>query len=51
MRTPLCLIPEGGNVYTIMYAAYNQPNKRFHPMGMVKVKMDLKVLEALVKGL
>jgi hypothetical protein len=51
MRTPLCLIPEGDNVYTIIYAAYNQPNKRFHPMGMVKVKMDPKVLEELLKGL
>jgi hypothetical protein len=49
MRTPLCLIPEGDNVYTIVYAAYNQPNKRFHPMGMVKVKMDPKVLEELLK--
>jgi hypothetical protein len=51
MRTPLCLIPEGDNVYTIVYAAYNQPNKRFHPMGMVKVKMEPKMLEELLKGL
>jgi len=51
MRTPLCLLPEGDNVYTILYAAYNQPNKRFHPMGMVKVKMDPQVLDALLKAL
>lgn len=44
MRTPLCLIPEGNNIYTIVYAAINN-NKRFHPMGMVKVKMDPNVLE------
>lgn len=50
MRTPLCLIPEGDNVYTIMYAAYNQPNKRFHPMGMVKVKMNPEMLDQLLKG-
>jgi hypothetical protein len=51
MRTPLCLIPEGDNVYTIVYAAYNQPNKRFHPMGMVKVKMNPEVMEERLKGL
>lgn len=38
MRTPLCLIPEGNNVYTILYAAIDN-KKRFHPVGMVKVKM------------
>ena len=51
MRTPLCLIPEGNNVYTIVYAAYAEPNKRFHPMGMVKVKMNPDVLEQLVNEL
>jgi hypothetical protein len=48
MRTPLCLIPEGDNVYTIVYAAFAEPNKRFHPMGMVKVRMKPQVLEQLL---
>ena len=48
MRTPLCLIPEGDNVYTIVYAAFAEPNKRFHPMGMVKVRMKPEVLEQLL---
>ena len=47
MRTPLCLIPEGNNIYTILFAAIN--GKRFHPVGMVKVKMDTQVLEQLLK--
>ena len=37
MRTPLCLIPEGDNVYTIVYTAWD--DTRFHPIGMVKVKL------------
>lgn len=41
MRTPLCLIPEGDDVYTILYAAIVN-NKRFHPIGMVKVTLTLK---------
>ena len=49
MRTPLCLISEGDNVYTIVYAAFAEPNKRFHPMGMVKVRMKPGVLEQLLK--
>jgi hypothetical protein len=47
MRTPLCLIPEGNNVYTIVYAAINE--KRFHPMGMVQVRMNMEVLNARLK--
>jgi hypothetical protein len=38
MRTPLCLIPEGNDIYTIVYAAINE--NRFHPMGMVQVKLN-----------
>jgi hypothetical protein len=38
MRTPLCLIPEGNDVYTIVYTAINE--NRFHPMGMVQVKLN-----------
>lgn len=46
MRTPLCLIPEGDDVYTILFAAIN--GKRFHPIGRVQVKMDTGVLDALL---
>jgi len=38
MRTPLGLIPEGNNVYTIMFTAW-KPGGRFHPIGMVRVKL------------
>lgn len=38
MRTPLCLIPEGNDVYTILYNAITKD--RFHPMGMVKVRLN-----------
>ncbi|MDR2914430.1 MAG: hypothetical protein LBV74_06330 [Tannerella sp.] len=50
MRTPLCLMPEGDGVYTIIYAAINN-NRRYHPMGMVQVKMDMKVLDEIAAGL
>jgi hypothetical protein len=50
MRTPLCLIPEGNDVYTIMYAAIDL-KKRFHPMGMVKVKLNRAVMESRWKEL
>lgn len=46
MRTPICLIPEGDNVYTILYAAIDL-KKRFHPMGMVKVRLNTDALKAL----
>lgn len=46
MRTPLCLVPEGNDVYTIVYAAIDTA-KRFHPMGMVKVKLNTDVLKKL----
>lgn len=48
MRTPLCLIDEGNDVYTIIYAAIVN-NKRFHPIGMVKVKLNRDVMEAKQK--
>ncbi len=59
MRTPLCLIPEGDDVYTIVYTAWvhddtsDNPNAktRFNPVGMVKVKIDNKVLDEIAKGL
>ena len=50
MRTPLCLIDEGDNVYTIVYAAI-QHTKRFHPMGMVQVKMNADVWNQRIKEL
>lgn len=43
MRTPVCLIPEGNDVYTILYAAIDA-SRRFHPMGMVKVRLNRKAL-------
>lgn len=46
MRTPVCLIPEGDDIYTIVYAAI-ETERRFHPMGMVKVKLNRNVLEAM----
>jgi hypothetical protein len=48
MRTPLCLIPEGNDIYTIVYAAIVSL-KRFHPMGMVKVRLNRDVMEAKMK--
>jgi hypothetical protein len=50
MRTPLCLIPEGNDIYTIVYAAIDL-EKRFHPMGMVKVKLNREALAERVKKL
>lgn len=59
MRTPLCLIPEGDEVYTIVYTAWvhddtsDNPNAktRFNPVGMVKVKIDNRVLDEIAKRL
>lgn len=50
MRTPLGLIPEGDDIYTIVYAAINN-DMRFHPMGMVQVKLNREVLEEITKKL
>jgi hypothetical protein len=50
MRTPLCLIPEGNDVYTIVYNAIDL-KKRFHPTGMVKVKLNRDVMESRLKEL
>lgn len=59
MRTPLCLIPEGDDVYTIVYTAWVHDDTsdnlhaktRFNPVGMVQVKLDRKVLEDIARGL
>lgn len=48
MRTPLCLIPEGNDVYTIVYNAIDL-KKRFHPTGMVKLKLNREVMDARLK--
>ncbi|MBF4470485.1 hypothetical protein [Flavobacterium sp. HJJ] len=50
MRTPLCLIPEGNDVYTIVYNAIDL-KKRFHPTGMLKVKLNKEVMESRLKEL
>ncbi|MBK0370877.1 glycoside hydrolase family protein [Flavobacterium agrisoli] len=50
MRTPLCLIPEGNDEYTIVYNAIDL-KRRFHPTGMVKVKLDREVMEQRLKDL
>ncbi len=50
MRTPLCLIPEGNDIYTIVYAAIDL-ERRFHPMGMVQVKLNREVLEERMQQL
>ncbi len=50
MRTPLGLIPEGNDIYTIVYAAINN-EMRFHPMGMVQVKLNREVLDEITKNL
>ncbi|MDR2146333.1 MAG: hypothetical protein LBE91_07740 [Tannerella sp.] len=49
MRTPLCLILEGDNIYTIVYTAW--VNGRFNPVGMVKVQLDTDVLEDITNRL
>ena len=53
MRTPLCLIPEGNDIYTMVFTAWvKDPNNpkpntktRFNPIGMVKLKLDSQVLK------
>ena len=50
MRRPLCLIPEGDDVYTIVYAAINN-ERRYHPMGMVQVKLNREALDEIAAGL
>ncbi|WP_316818101.1 hypothetical protein [Pedobacter nyackensis] len=44
MRTPMCLIDEGNDIFTIVYAAIDL-KKRFHPMGKVQVKLNRDVLK------
>ncbi len=50
MRTPLCLIPEGNDIYTIVFNAIDL-KKRFHPTGMVKLKLNKEVLDSIKKKL
>ena len=44
MRTPLCFIPEGNDIYTVLYAAICR-DKRFHPIGLVQLKLNRNVLK------
>lgn len=50
MRTPLCLIPEKGNAYTVLYAAIDS-SERFHPIGLVHLRLDTSVLQKLTQKL
>ncbi|MFA9187241.1 hypothetical protein [Flavobacterium magnesitis] len=49
MRTPLCLIPEGNDVYTVIYNTIDL-NKRFHPTGVVKLKLNQDVLKSRLEA-
>ncbi|AYD46912.1 glycoside hydrolase family protein [Arachidicoccus soli] len=50
MRTPLGLIPEGNGEYTVIYAAIKN-NQRFHPIGMVRLKINPEALAQLTQSL
>ncbi len=50
MRTPLCLIPEGNGIYTVLYAAIVE-KQRFHPIGMVKLRLNEEVLKEMTRQL
>ncbi len=50
MRTPLGLVAEGDGLYTIVFTAW-KPNGRFHPIGMVKVRLSLDRLAAATRHL
>ncbi|MCD8185610.1 MAG: hypothetical protein LUD68_03890 [Rikenellaceae bacterium] len=50
MRTPLCLMPLGDDVYGIVYAAIDN-DRRYHPMGYVEVKLNREVLDQLAEQL
>lgn len=50
MRTPLGLISEGNGVYSVVYAAINA-SKRFHPIGVVRLRLNPAVLKHLTETL
>jgi len=50
MRTPMCLIDEGNDVFTIVYAAIDL-KKRFHPMGKVQLKLNRTALKSKLQSL
>lgn len=50
MRTPLCLIPEGKGVYSVLYAAIIT-SKRFHPIGLVRLRLNPSALKHLRESL
>ncbi|MEO8961985.1 MAG: hypothetical protein ABI325_08895 [Ginsengibacter sp.] len=45
IRTPLCLIPEGDNIYTLLYSGTPQQGK-FQPINLVKLRLNLEVMES-----
>lgn len=45
IRTPMCLIPEGDNIYTLLYSGIRQHDK-FQPIGLVKLRLNLEVMES-----
>jgi hypothetical protein len=49
MRTPLGLIPEGNGVYTVPYAAIDS-SRRFHPIGMVRLRLNTPLLHRMEAG-
>ncbi len=49
MRTPLGLVPEGGNRFTLLYTAERLPGG-FYCVGMVRVKQEKAKLPAAVSG-
>jgi hypothetical protein len=50
LRTPLCLVAQGNDIYTVLYTAMVK-DKRFRPIGLVRLKLDREVLEARTKDL
>jgi hypothetical protein len=40
IRTPLCLIPEGGGVYTMLYTG-KRKGQAFWPVGLVRLKLTM----------
>lgn len=50
MRTPMGLISEGNGKYTVMYAGIKE-SQRFHPIGMVHLKLNKKILKKMTRQL
>lgn len=50
MRTPMCLIDEGNNIFTVVYAAIDL-KRRFHPIGKVQLKLNKAALNNKIQSL